>query len=105
MQNLCIQHIFTPQTMNANGQPSEYAFQAEFITIFKSLLLQAYAHLKYRVLPEVKERDNGGKRRQRLDILVRDSAQPAYGFELVVAANKQDRIRRPLRPLCNLCQT
>jgi hypothetical protein len=77
--------------MNANGQPSEYAFQAEFVTIFKHLLLLAYADLKYRVLVEVKERDNSGNRRQRLDILVRDSSSlPAYGFELVVAASKEE---------------
>ena len=54
MQNLCIPHIYTPQTMNANGEPSEYAFQAEFVTIFKHLLLLAYADLKYSVLVEVK---------------------------------------------------
>src|SRR5690349_19262223 len=76
---------------NANGQSSEYSFQAEFVTIFKNLLLMAYADLKYRVLVEVRERDNGGNRHWRLDILVRDGPSlPAYGFKLVVTASKED---------------
>ena len=39
---------------------------------------------------EVKERDEFGHRRQRLDILVRNgSSLPSYGFELVVAASEE----------------
>ena len=77
--------------MNVNGKPSEYAFQAEFVTVFNHLLLMTYANLNYRVLAEVKERNNNNDHRQRLDILVRDgSALPAYGFELVVSASKRE---------------
>ncbi|GES83032.1 hypothetical protein GLOIN_2v1785571 [Rhizophagus clarus] len=46
--------------------------------IFKQLISKAYSCLGYRVLPEVKERDEGGQRRQRLDILVL-SAIRKYG--------------------------
>lgn len=83
-----MQHIFTEKTSNANGTPSEYSFQAEFVTTFKSILGSAYPQLLYRVLPEVKERDDNGNRRRRLDILICDSTLPKYGFELVVAADQ-----------------
>jgi len=88
IENLAIQHIFAKETRNANGQPSEYALQMEVVAIFKQLLSQAYPTLGYHVLPEAKECDENGRRRQRLDILVRDGKEPAYGFELLVEANK-----------------
>ena len=90
LQHLHIQHIFSPETSNANQQPSEYAFQAEFTAVFKQLLSQAYPHLGYRVLPEAKRTNENGRDRQRLDILLRDGGQPAYGFELLVATSVRD---------------
>jgi len=90
IQNLAFQHIYTSQTANANGLPSEYSFQAEFITILKQLLSRVYPHLLYRVLPEVKVCDRWGKQRGRLDILLRDTNQPSYGFELLVEATKEE---------------
>ena len=50
----------------------------------------AYPLLQYKALVEVKERDEFGKRRQRLDILVHDGTSlPSYGFELVVSASEK----------------
>ncbi|CAG8569935.1 2532_t:CDS:2 [Ambispora gerdemannii] len=60
IENLSIQHIFTDKTSNSGGEPSECAFQAEFITVMKNLLSTAYPKLLYRVLPEVKEYDDDG---------------------------------------------
>ncbi|CAG8635326.1 8917_t:CDS:2, partial [Paraglomus occultum] len=90
IENLSIQHIFSEQTANANSYPSDYAFQFEFITVFKCLLSRAHPHLLYRVLPEAKEFDEDGRWHQRLDILLRNGNQPAYGFELVVAASRTE---------------
>ena len=87
-QNFSTHHIFAKETLNANGQPSEYAFQMEVIAIFKQLLSKVYPDLHYHVLSETKEYDDTGQRRRRLDILVRGGNQPAYGFELVVEASK-----------------
>ncbi|PKC13003.1 hypothetical protein RhiirA5_461502, partial [Rhizophagus irregularis] len=41
---------------------------------------------------EVKECDEGGRRHQRLDILIRNKTLPVYGFELFVACSKRDSI-------------
>ena len=54
------------------------------------MLSRAYPELLYRVLPEVKECDENGQRRQHLDLLLHDGDQPAYGFELVVAASQTE---------------
>jgi hypothetical protein len=83
-----VQHIFPKQTRNVTSTPSEYSFQAEFVTVVKHLLGSAYPDLLYRVLPEVKERHDDGNRRRRLDILICDTNMPRYGFELVVAADQ-----------------
>src|SRR6266496_3884490 len=88
MKNLSVQHIFHEKTFNANNQPSEYAFQAEFLSIFKQLISKAYPHLHYCVLPEVKEHDDDGNRHQHLDILIRNGPNlHVYSFELSVAAS------------------
>ena len=87
---MCIRHLYISKVINASEDPSEYAFQSEFAAIFRNLLPKAYPDLRYRVLVEVKERNDEGKRRQRLDLLVRDgSSLPAYGFELAVAAGPE----------------
>ncbi|CAG8653408.1 6024_t:CDS:2, partial [Paraglomus occultum] len=90
IENLGIQHIFAKQTLNADGQPSEYAFQVEVAAIFKQLLSKAYPTLMYHVLPEAKEYDEDSTRCKQLDILVHNinSGFPAYGYELLVNANK-----------------
>ncbi|EXX63978.1 hypothetical protein RirG_147140 [Rhizophagus irregularis DAOM 197198w] len=88
IENLSIHNIFYEKTFNANNEPSEYAFQAEFLGVFKQLISIAYPSLEYCVLPEVKERDEGGRRCQRLDILIRNKTLPVYGFELSVAASE-----------------
>ncbi|GBB96778.1 hypothetical protein RclHR1_02830014 [Rhizophagus clarus] len=62
-----------------------------------SKTFSAYPTLGYRVLPEGKERDEGGQRRQRLDILVRNKDLPVYGFELFVATSEtmfDDHLKR-----------
>ncbi|CAG8469938.1 1578_t:CDS:2 [Ambispora gerdemannii] len=38
IENLSIKHIFTDKTSNSGGEPSEYAFQAEFNIVMKNLL-------------------------------------------------------------------
>ncbi|KAF9084896.1 hypothetical protein BGX27_003672, partial [Mortierella sp. AM989] len=89
VENLCLWHLRSRQSLNADGNPSEYAFQSEFSTIFRHLVPLLYPELQYEVLVEVKERDESNQRKQRLDILVRDvEPLPAYGFELVVAASE-----------------
>ncbi|PKY37410.1 hypothetical protein RhiirA4_413318 [Rhizophagus irregularis] len=45
IENMSIQDISHKYTFNANNQPSEYAFQAEFLGIFKQLISTAYPHL------------------------------------------------------------
>jgi len=89
-QNLAPQHVFTRQTFNSSGTPSEYAFQFEFASIMKHLLSTTYPGLLNRVLPEAKERDEMGERRRRLDILVRDHGRRQYGFELLVQGTNSD---------------
>ncbi|CAG8722197.1 40746_t:CDS:2, partial [Gigaspora margarita] len=84
IENLAIQNIFAPQALNADNNPSEYAFQAEFSAVIKYLLSNVYPVLQYRVIVEAKERDINGNRRKRLDIFLRDHDLPTYGFELVV---------------------
>ncbi|CAG8627555.1 10350_t:CDS:2 [Acaulospora morrowiae] len=86
--NLSVQHIFAKQTRNVASKPSEYSFQAEFVTVIKNLLGSAYPDLLYRVPPEVKECHDNGNWRRRLDILMCDTNLPRYGFELVVAADQ-----------------
>ncbi|RUS31408.1 hypothetical protein BC938DRAFT_477883 [Jimgerdemannia flammicorona] len=89
--NLCLRHLYSPQALNTDKNPSEYAFQSEFTTVFRNLIPSAYPLLQYKILVEVKERDEDGVRNQRLDILVRDgNSLPSYGFELVVAASKKE---------------
>ncbi|CAG8617115.1 4616_t:CDS:2, partial [Paraglomus occultum] len=88
IENLSMQHISAKQTRNVTSTPSEYSFQAEFVTVIKNLLGSAYPDLLYRVLPEVKERHDNGNWRRRLDILICDTNLPRYGFELVVAADQ-----------------
>ena len=77
-QNLSIQNIFHEKTFNANNEPSEYAFRAEFLSIFKKLISMVNPHSCYRVLPEVKECDEEDQRHQRLDILVHNKELPIY---------------------------
>ena len=89
-QNLAVQHIFMKKTANTNCQPSEYAFQAEIITILKLVLSQVYPNLGYRVLPEVRECNETGNRIQHLDTLLTDGDLPKYGLKLVVAANQAE---------------
>ncbi|CAB4401483.1 unnamed protein product [Rhizophagus irregularis] len=57
IKNLSIHNIFHEKTFNANNEPSEYSFQAEFLSVFKQLISIAYPSLEYCVLPEVKECD------------------------------------------------
>ncbi|RUP33698.1 hypothetical protein BC936DRAFT_138552 [Jimgerdemannia flammicorona] len=91
IENLCLRHLYSPQALNTDKNPSEYAFQSEFTTVFRNLIPSAYPLLQYKILVEVKERDEDGVRNQRLDILVRDgNSLPSYGFELVVAASKKE---------------
>ena len=55
------------------------------------MLSRFYPHYKYRVLPEVRELDDDDDDRLRLDILVIDGFNvQAFGFELVVEANKNE---------------
>ncbi|RGB36147.1 hypothetical protein C1646_667162 [Rhizophagus diaphanus] len=68
-------------------EPSEYAFQAKFLGIFKQLISTAYTHLDYHVLSEIREYVEEGQRHQRLNILIHDKDLPIYGFELSVAAS------------------
>jgi hypothetical protein len=92
-QNLCVRNLYSEQTLNANKRPSEYAFQSEFAIIFKNILEKVYSAKlpQYKVLVEAKEHVKGGTRRQRLDLLIRDgNTLPAYGFELVVSASKEN---------------
>ncbi|RUS24083.1 hypothetical protein BC938DRAFT_474152 [Jimgerdemannia flammicorona] len=91
IESLCLRHLCSPQALNADKNPSEYAFQSEFVTVFRNLIPSAYPLLRYKILVEVKERDEDGVRNQRLDILVRNgNSLPSYGFELVVAASKKE---------------
>ncbi|RUS35386.1 hypothetical protein BC938DRAFT_471015, partial [Jimgerdemannia flammicorona] len=91
IENLCVRHLYSLLTLNNDENPSEYAFQTEFATIFRNLVPLAYPLLRYQILVEVRERDEFGRRDQRLDILVRNGdSLPAYGFELVVAASKKE---------------
>ncbi|CAG8486063.1 10461_t:CDS:2 [Paraglomus occultum] len=81
--------LYAPQFLNADGNPSEYSFQSEFATVFRHLLPLAYPVLRYKTIVEVKERNEDGRRSQRLDILIRNGSDlPSYGFELVVAASR-----------------
>ncbi|CAG8461821.1 11604_t:CDS:2 [Ambispora leptoticha] len=57
IENLCIRHLYSPQTLNADKNPAEYALQSEFVTIFRNLVPLAYPLLQYKILVEVKERD------------------------------------------------
>ncbi|RGB22978.1 hypothetical protein C1646_677445 [Rhizophagus diaphanus] len=89
IENLCIRNLYSEETLNANEHPSEYAFQSEFSIVFKNILGKVYESLRYRVLVEAKEYEEGDTRRQRLDLLIRDGSElPSYGFELVVSASK-----------------
>ncbi|KAF9345518.1 hypothetical protein BGX34_004676 [Mortierella sp. NVP85] len=90
VENIAPQHVFTQQTSNSSGNPSEYAFQFEFASVMKHLLSETYPGLLYRVPPEAKERDENGQRRRRLDILVRDHDRPPFGFELLVQGNDSE---------------
>ncbi|CAG8434858.1 12886_t:CDS:1 [Ambispora gerdemannii] len=75
--------------MNAISLSKKYlanAFQAEFIIVLKHILSLAYITVFYRVLPEFKERDRNGNRRQRLHILLRHGN---LSLELAVAANRK----------------
>ncbi|RUS24135.1 hypothetical protein BC938DRAFT_474061, partial [Jimgerdemannia flammicorona] len=84
IENLCILHIYSPQTLKADENPSEYAFQSEFAAVFGNLVSSAYPLLRYETLVEVKEHDEFG-----CLILVRNGESlPSYGFELVVAVSK-----------------
>ncbi|CAG8699807.1 19584_t:CDS:2, partial [Racocetra fulgida] len=65
IENLAVQNIFAPQALNADNNPSEYAFQAEFSAVLKYLLSNVYPVLQYRVIVEAKERDINGNRRKR----------------------------------------
>ncbi|CAG8660136.1 4300_t:CDS:2 [Paraglomus brasilianum] len=38
IKNLSVQHIFAKQMRNVTSTPSEYSFQAEFVTVIKHLL-------------------------------------------------------------------
>ncbi|CAB4403836.1 unnamed protein product [Rhizophagus irregularis] len=87
-QNLSIHNIFHKKTFNANNEPSEYVFQAKFLSIFKQLISIAYSSLKYCVLPEVKKHDKRDQHCQRLDIFIRNKILPVYGFELSIAASE-----------------
>ncbi|CAG8596532.1 6452_t:CDS:2 [Paraglomus brasilianum] len=89
------ENIFAPQTMNSNNKPSEYAVQAEFVSILKELLNAAHASLLYRVLAEAKEHDEDGQRHRRLNILLHDHNLPPFGFELVISAT-QDKFDKHL---------
>src|SRR6185312_581127 len=87
-QYMAWENIFAPQTMNSNNKPSEYAVQAEFVSILKELLTAAHASLLYRVLAEAKEHDEDGQRHRRLNILLHDHNLPPFGFELVISATQ-----------------
>ncbi|RIA98198.1 hypothetical protein C1645_813057 [Glomus cerebriforme] len=92
IENLPIQHIFTKKVLNkTTNEPSEYAFEAVFISILKQLLAQSYLNSFYHVLPEVKEyNDDSGDPRLHLDILLKDGfPSPAYGYELITVATKK----------------
>ncbi|CAG8587812.1 18837_t:CDS:2, partial [Racocetra persica] len=84
VENLAVQNIFARQALNADNNPSEYAFQAEFSAVLKYLLSNVYPVLQYRVIVEAKKRDINGNRRKRLDIFLCGHNLPTYGFELVV---------------------
>ncbi|KAF9940711.1 hypothetical protein BGZ65_006350 [Modicella reniformis] len=90
VENIAPQHVFTKQTSNSSGNPSEYAFQFKFASIMEHLLSVTYPNLLYRVLPEAKHRDENDQRRRRLDILVRDHDRSAFGFELLVQGKKSE---------------
>ncbi|KAF8980726.1 hypothetical protein BGZ46_003763 [Entomortierella lignicola] len=91
LKNLCIWHLYSTQSLNADDNPSEYAFQSEFSTILRHLIPLAYPTLKYKILVESKERGGLSDGRQRLDFLVCNGGTiPAYGFELVVATSKAE---------------
>ncbi|KAF8961900.1 hypothetical protein BGZ46_001279, partial [Entomortierella lignicola] len=83
--------VRTIESLNADNNPSEYAFQLEFSTILRHLIPLVYPTLKYKILVESKERSGLSDSRQRLDILVCNGGTiPAYGFELVVAASRAE---------------
>ncbi|KAF8963995.1 hypothetical protein BGZ46_000855 [Entomortierella lignicola] len=98
IQHLYLPHLYSEQTMNSStDEPSEYAFQAEFSAIIRSLLSATYSVKGYRILVEAKERDDNDERSQRLDILVRYRNSPSYGYEFVVAPTLErfrDHVRR-----------
>ncbi|CAI2189037.1 12057_t:CDS:2, partial [Funneliformis geosporum] len=71
IENLAIQHIFVQQALNVDGNPSEYAFQAEFATVLKYLLSNVYPALQYRVIVEAKERDVNANKKNFDEHLVR----------------------------------
>ncbi|KAF9346289.1 hypothetical protein BGX26_002234 [Mortierella sp. AD094] len=90
IENLCLRHLYSSSSLNADENSSEYAFQSEFTTILRRLVPLAYPQLHYKTLVEAKARDEDGHLRERLEILVRNgSALPAYDFGLVVAADKK----------------
>ncbi|CAB4403907.1 unnamed protein product [Rhizophagus irregularis] len=58
IENMSIQDISHKYTFNANNQPSEYAFQAEFLGIFKQLISTAYPHLFFLRLESMMKKVN-----------------------------------------------
>jgi len=95
IQNLYIHHLYDSKVLDADRNPSEYAFQSEFATIIRNLLPLAYPLLQYKTLVEVKERNKEecGKKdcKQRLDLLIRNGfTLTSYGFELVIAASEKE---------------
>ncbi|CAG8616923.1 3922_t:CDS:1, partial [Paraglomus occultum] len=97
IQNLYIKHLYTDETTNSTGVPSEYSFQSEFFSVFRSVLSTAFSKYRYRTLVEGKVHDNGNNRR-RLDILIHNGdTTPVYGFELEVAPTRtvfRDHVER-----------
>ncbi|CAG8528288.1 3952_t:CDS:2, partial [Paraglomus brasilianum] len=96
IENLYIHHLYDSKVLDADRNPSEYAFQSEFATIIRNLLPLAYPLLQYKTLVEVKERDKEecSKKdcKQQLDLLIRNgSILTSYGFELVIAASTSEK--------------
>ncbi|KAJ1560661.1 ATP-dependent RNA helicase, partial [Nowakowskiella sp. JEL0078] len=98
VQNLQKNHLIVPEVQNSSTNfTSEYAFQAEFVSLLKEIFKMAYSVLNYKVLFEVKERDENGSRTKRLDILIRDGNSPKFAIELLVSNTEGeliDHVRR-----------